>query len=234
MVSDREREELWTLDELTARVALALSVDYDGQPSGRVREVPDARVVRYYTTLGLVDRPVAYDGRIALYTKRHLLQIVAIKRLQQRGASLSEIQQGFLTLDERALERLAAAPAEATSAVPAISSNRPAPRDQEEASKEAPSRREGFWNAPPADAVTDAVVTRGAASAKAKAKENETPMSKRLERTTPPGGTLTGVPISGEAVLLAAFTRALEPEDLAAVQAAAAPLLEELERRGLL
>ena len=199
-------------------MALALSVDYDGQPSGRVSDVPNSRIVRYYTTLGLVDRPIAYDGRIALYTTRHLLQIVAIKRLQQVGASLSDIQKGFLTLDEKALEDLAAAPAEATSVAPAMPRNRPAPRDQAVEDKK-------FWNAAPAAAVTDAVVTSGSATSKSKWKHEEKP---------PLEGTLTGVPISGEAVLLAAFTRELDPTDLAAIRTAAAPLLEELERRGLL
>jgi hypothetical protein len=45
-------EPRWTLDELTARVALALSVDYAGQSSGRVREVPDRRTIRFYTSRG--------------------------------------------------------------------------------------------------------------------------------------------------------------------------------------
>src|SRR5919202_6540270 len=83
---------LCTLDELTAQVALALAVDYPGQPSGRVRDVPDARTVRYYTTLGLVDRPAAMRGRTALYARRHLLQLVAVKRLQAQGRSLADVQ----------------------------------------------------------------------------------------------------------------------------------------------
>ena len=48
---------LWTLDELGARVALALAVGYDGQANDRVHELPDRRTIRYYTTLGLIDRP---------------------------------------------------------------------------------------------------------------------------------------------------------------------------------
>ena len=79
-------QALWTIDELGSRVALALSVDYDGQASGRVRDVPDRRTIRYYTTLGLIDRP-ALRGRTALYGRRHLLQLVAIKRLQAQDAA---------------------------------------------------------------------------------------------------------------------------------------------------
>ena len=36
-----ETNHLWTIEELSAQVALALSVDYAGQGSGRVRDVPD-------------------------------------------------------------------------------------------------------------------------------------------------------------------------------------------------
>ncbi len=88
----------WTLDELTPRVADALSVHYDGQASGRVRQVPDQRVIRWYTTLGLVDRPAAMRGRTALYGPRHLRKLVAIKRLQAsrlpttRSTSLADVR----------------------------------------------------------------------------------------------------------------------------------------------
>src|SRR3954468_22885713 len=94
---------LWTIDELGAQVALALSVDYDGPPNGRVRDVPDRRTIRYYTTLGLLDRPAEMRGRTALYGRRHLMQLVAIKRLQARGLSLSEVQQRLVGLGGAAL-----------------------------------------------------------------------------------------------------------------------------------
>src|SRR4051812_37733187 len=99
----------WTIDELGAEVARALSVDYDGSPSGRVRDVPDRRTIRYYTTLGLLDRPRMH-GRTALYTRRHLIQLVAIKRLQANGLSLAEVQQRLLGLDDQALADLARVP----------------------------------------------------------------------------------------------------------------------------
>src|SRR5437016_14536758 len=102
--------QLWTIDELGTQAALALSVDYAGSPNGRVREVPDRRTIRYYTTLGLLDRPAEMRGRTALYGRRHLLQLVAIKRLQAQGQSLSEIQGRVIGLSNSALERIAASP----------------------------------------------------------------------------------------------------------------------------
>ncbi len=78
-----------------------------GPPNGRVRDVPDRRTIRYYTTLGLIDRPAEMRGRTALYGRRHLLQLVAIKKLQARGQSLAEIQQALAGLTDKALGRVA-------------------------------------------------------------------------------------------------------------------------------
>src|SRR5947208_15895168 len=104
-------DELWTLEQLSDRVSDALAVDYDGQPSGRVREVPNGRTIRWYTTIGLVDRPAVMRGRTALYTKRHLLQLVAVKRLQAAGHPLAEIQRELLGRTDADRERLAGPPA---------------------------------------------------------------------------------------------------------------------------
>src|SRR5690242_11131838 len=45
-------------------------------------------------------------GRTALYNKRHLAQVVAIKRLQTMGRSLAEIQALWPTLDDHTLSRM--------------------------------------------------------------------------------------------------------------------------------
>jgi DNA-binding transcriptional MerR regulator len=103
-------ETLWTIDELSERVADALGgPGYDGVPSGRVRDVPDLRTIRYYTTLGLLDRPAAMRGRTALYRTRHLLQLVAIKRLQARGLTLADVQERVVGLSDASLRRIAGA-----------------------------------------------------------------------------------------------------------------------------
>src|SRR5262245_30045664 len=100
-------EMLLTIEELFAQVDLALSKNYPGAPNERVRDVPDRRTVRYYTTLGLIDRPARMRGRTALYGRRHLLQLVAIKRLQAMGSSLHEVQQRLLALSDPELEEIA-------------------------------------------------------------------------------------------------------------------------------
>src|SRR5215217_5765873 len=104
------QEPRWTLDELAERVDVALAVDYAGPPSARVRAVPDRRVIRWYTTIGLIDRPVAHRGRTALYGPRHLLQLVAVKRLQARGLPLVAIQQELAGATDSQLARVARLP----------------------------------------------------------------------------------------------------------------------------
>jgi len=179
----------WTLDELTARIGLALGADGPRQASGRVRDVPDQRTIRYYATLGLVDPPAGYRGRTALYHERHLWQLVAIKRLQARGLSLTEVQKRLLGLTDAALRKLADVPAE----------------DGEIAAAGDPtSEEEPFWKAEPAEGVT-----------------RDAPRS------------LTAVPLAPGVTLLAEALAPLDDHDLAALRAAAAPLLRLLAQRRL-
>jgi hypothetical protein len=117
------KEARWTLDELAERVDAALAVDYPGQPSRRVRAVPDRRAIRWYTTIGLIDRPVAHRGRTALYGPRHLLQLVAVKRLQAQGRPLVAIQQELAGATDAQLARVARLPAESEPPLAAIASS---------------------------------------------------------------------------------------------------------------
>jgi DNA-binding transcriptional MerR regulator len=99
----------WTLDELVAEVAARLGEGGVAQGSNRVRDVPDQRTVRYYTTLGLVDGPEERSGKIGLYGERQLLQLLAIKRLQAAGETLAAIQARLLGLSTGRLRAIAGA-----------------------------------------------------------------------------------------------------------------------------
>lgn len=101
---------MWTIDELVQRVSAALAAEYSGAPNGRVRDVPDRRAVRWYATTGLVDRPSAMRGRTALYGQRHLLQLVAVKRLQAAGRTLAEIQAELAGATDATLAGIARVP----------------------------------------------------------------------------------------------------------------------------
>lgn len=197
----RSHTSLWTLDELSAQVALALAVDYEGQANGRVREVPDIRTIRYYTTLGLLDRPAQMRGRTALYGERHLLQLVAIKRLQAKGYSLAEVQARVAGQSDAVLRRLAQMPSQ-----------------QEETKRtrteETADERRGtaFWRQTPASPPRET-----------KAEQIDT--SERAELP------LVGVPLGDGVTLLVQSRRALDAFDIEALRSAAAPLLKLMKSR---
>ena len=56
----------------------------------RLGEDISSRTVRLYATQGLIDRP-SRDGRSAIYSQRHLLQLLLIRSLARRGLSLAAI-----------------------------------------------------------------------------------------------------------------------------------------------
>ncbi len=66
------------------------------------------RTVRLYATQGLIDRP-GKEGRSAVYSHRHLLQLVLVRALARRGLSLSAIAPLCVLADadlEQQLEQL--------------------------------------------------------------------------------------------------------------------------------
>jgi MerR HTH family regulatory protein len=228
-------ESRWTLDELAGRVGAALAVDYPGQPSGRVRDLPDRRAIRWYTTIGLVDRPVAHRGRTALYGPRHLLQLVAVKRLQARGLPLVAIQQELAGATDAQLARVARlpgatpGPSAATAAaadggtpssrVPA----RPAAPVAARRAAAGPARRAAFWREPPS-AGSVAPAGPGAAGAIA---DPAGPDAAGAVTS------LRGVRLGGGVTLLLEPGRELDAADVQAILDAAGPLVATLRARGL-
>ncbi|MEV0615978.1 helix-turn-helix domain-containing protein [Nonomuraea sp. NPDC050404] len=99
--------DTWTIGELAEHAARALRAGASTPASGRVREVPGERLIRWYTTIGLVDPPLTRRGRVARYGRRHLLQLVAVKRLQTAGRSIAEIQAALTGATDRTLESAA-------------------------------------------------------------------------------------------------------------------------------
>lgn len=207
----------WTLSELTAEVGRHMA-SLPAPSNGQVRAVPDERNIRYYTTLGLLDRPLAMRGRTALYGPRHAAQVVAIKRLQAAGKSLSEITALWPTLDVATLERVSGIVVAAV--VPT-------------AAPAAPPRRQFWKQAAPADvaasvpvlAAESAPVAESVAPAHAEvAPAPKSTAAVSVESTTT-------IALTESIRLLLPSTQAPAAFDLERLMAAAAPLLAELERQ---
>lgn len=197
-------EPLRTIAELADAVSLALAGDFPGVNNGRVRDVPDQRAIRYYTTLGLLDRPAEMRGRVAYYGRRHLLQLVAIKRLQAQGLSLAQVQERLLGLSDSRLEQLAAVRAE-------LPCGQPQRREREGDQPEQLTREQRFWAA---------------------AARRVPPVAARVEIAAPE--TLTLVPVGPGLSLGIVASRAITPEDIAALHAAAEPVRQVLLERRLI
>jgi DNA-binding transcriptional MerR regulator len=185
---------IWNLDELCAVVAEALEADYAGSRSRRGRDVPDRRTVRYYTTLGLLDRPTGLRGRQALYGRRHLLQLVLVKRAQAARHTLGQIQEEMYGRTDAELEALAGVPEDV-----GMKGFDPTAANLE-------ARAVTFWTARPAP----------------------------VEPAEAVAPALVGLPLADGVTLLVPAARPLTADDLAACRSSALPLLELLQRRGLL
>src|SRR5262245_51674711 len=203
-------EEPWTLSGLVAEVEARIAA-LPAPRNGQVRAIPDERTIRYYATIGLLDRPSAMRGRTALYGRKHVAQIIAIKRLQTMGRSLAEIQGLWPTLDDHTLARMSGVELPAPGKPPV----RPAFWKREAAS--APVSTDGS-----PDASGDAPAAMPFAAAMP---ENARPaVELRLELA--PGAVLSLSVDESAAVTLT-------PADVRALRAAAAPLLAELASRRL-
>jgi DNA-binding transcriptional MerR regulator len=237
----------WTIAELGRKVADALATTgYEGPVNGQVRAVPNERSIRYYTTLGLLDRPVEIRGRTALYGPRHLMQLVAIKRLQARGHSLAEVQAMLAGASHRKLARIADVP-RAVWAGDEGGEGETGDASSDAAAgatlaAAAPPARTRFWDEVPADAdETPAAAGETVAAAGAPALD----FASASDPVEPGETGQAGLPTAGAPVLLASMAlapgvtllfqpgRSPDSTDAEALRRAAAQLLEELRARGL-
>ena len=103
---DKYRDAELPLEELVAVAGRAVRRLGAEPVDGRVSVELDARVVRYYQTLGLLDKPHRFDGRKAIYGVRHLLQLLSIKKLQADGYPLALIQENLAGRSTAQLEAI--------------------------------------------------------------------------------------------------------------------------------
>ena len=223
--------ELWTLGDLVAEAATRLEA-LPPPKNGQVRAVPDERTIRYYAQLALLDRPAAMRGRTAYYNRRHLAQIVAIKRMQSAGHSLADIQSMWPTVDEMTLSRISGVLLESTL----------------KPGKAPKSSRKNFWKNEVGEGVQDSskqerVRDRGAPALQPPWEYPVPPRSMAMPRPAPsPSPPPTPVELRvdiapGVSVVIALPTErsiSISPADVHAVRVAAAAVVTELANRGLI
>jgi DNA-binding transcriptional MerR regulator len=213
--------------------------------NGRVQDVPNERLVRWYVTVGLVDPPLSRRGRVAQYGRRHLLQLVAVKRRQAEGRSLAEIQAELAGATDEKLAAVARVPgtlpAPEAPAVPGRFWARQADRAERPAAERA-GRPVAAAHGGPAD--RDAVVPpegladRGAVVAPGGLADRGAVVlpGGLADRgaVVAPGGLVRGIRLApGVTLLLDGAGREPGPDDVPEILNAAGPLLEELSRRRL-
>lgn len=174
----------YTLPDLAEAAAAAMD-DWPAPANGQVRALPDVRTLRWYGTIGLLDRPTAWRGRSALYGRRHLQQVLAIKRLQLAGWPIAAIQQRLYGAGDADLATIAGSDAPTASTL-AQAAAEPVCADQPEPAAAAPAapgrRATAFWQAAPAEPVAPAVVAR-----------LHLPLGSGAELILPPGTDTTGL-----------------------------------------
>ena len=213
-------EEPWTILELAELAAETLAATRPAGPecgparaNGRVRDVPNERLIRWYVTVGLVDPPLSRRGRVARYGRRHLLQLVAVKRRQAEGRSLAEIQ-----------AELAGATDEALAAVACVPDIEPVPQ----AAPAAPSR---FWVRQPRQPSQPAPAAERPGRPESGAADGD---HAARGAALPPAGLVHSVRLApGVMLLLEGADREPGPDEVTEIVNAARPLVRELADRGL-
>jgi MerR-like DNA binding protein len=97
----------WGLRDLAALAGGILDASGVVPVNAAARARPSERTIRFYVARGLVSPP---DGRgtAAVYSYRHLLQVLAIKLRQMEGATLESMLKEFTGLTGDLIERRAA------------------------------------------------------------------------------------------------------------------------------
>jgi DNA-binding transcriptional MerR regulator len=245
--------ESWTIGELAERATDVLRAASGTAVNGRVREVPGERLIRWYTTIGLVDPPLTRRGRIALYGNRHLLQLVAVKRLQAAGRSIADIQADLAGATDARLAATAGLPAPEAGTpepqpargrfwadpprTPAEPTHTPEPTDTAGPTHSpGPAQTAGPRHIPgPAHTPGPAHIAGPLHTPGPTYTPEPTPTTGiRAAGPTHAPGPVHGVRLApGVMIVLDGASRTPSPDDVAALLAAAGPLLAVLGERGL-
>jgi len=98
----------WNLRGLATIAGAVLEAAAVTPINAAARALPSERTIRFYVTRGIVTPPEG-RGTAAVYTYRHLLQVLAVKLRQMEGATLQAIGRELAETPGDAIERRVAA-----------------------------------------------------------------------------------------------------------------------------
>ncbi len=99
-----KNKENISLRELIAELAIILPDFVQAQQKYGVSTYPDERTIRFYMNRGLIDKPEKYRGTSAVFSYRHILQVVSIKYLQSEYLPLKKIKAMLSGLSDKEME----------------------------------------------------------------------------------------------------------------------------------
>lgn len=220
-------EKHLTLSELADLAQRAVEAVAVAPKSNQAKSRPAPRMLRYYQSIGLLSPPAAVRGRTPLFGRRHLEEVLAVKRLQADGVSLEDVRSRLEGLDASGLSALARFPEELVPEGLASGDPEESPDEPAEAPTPASRTRSAFWSsAPPSAPAPPAPPLRsGGVTSRSTALPAASPVTSSV---------VTGVRLVPGADLVLHSSRPLTLEESAELSAAAAPLLSALTRLGLL
>lgn len=92
--------------ELAMAVSQILAEIGPSQEKATVTQLPDERTVRFYLAEGLLSPAEEKQGTASVFNYKHLLQLLAIKKLQAEDLPIRKIKQLLDGLEEADLKRL--------------------------------------------------------------------------------------------------------------------------------
>lgn len=101
-----KEKEFIGVSELAAAAKDILQLVEIPQKREVVAQFPNNRTIRYYLTEGLLPRADSSEGTASVFTYRHLLTLVVIKRLQSQSLPIRIIRRIIENLNTAELEKL--------------------------------------------------------------------------------------------------------------------------------
>ena len=105
-IKDLKTQKYVGTAQLADEAARHISRFVPRQGRASVTELPDERMVRYYSAEGLISPPERKQGPAAVYGYEHLLQLLVIKRLQAEHLPIRKIKEVVEGKSARELEQL--------------------------------------------------------------------------------------------------------------------------------